>query len=183
MGKVMKGITLKNGKFKLGKNGKAIENEVEDPMSLYKEDVLKIIGKKNWKQFSKWMIGQGAPIMSNGQKGYFRHDVDKFKKHYIDGIPLLTKEEVMEIIMNSTLHGKDVQDIIDKAEISGSVGGRINTRKWNSKRSDIKGDQHNPKKKWQTHVGLKRTKFRWNKKKGIREKSKKGSRDRIFWAD
>ena len=68
-------------------------------------------------------------------------------------------------------------------EKTGSVGGRINTRKWNSKREDVKDDQHNPKKKWYYHDGLKRTKKRWNKKKGVQEISKKGSRDKIVWCD
>lgn len=100
MGKVFTGIRLKNGKFKTDKKGKYIEKEIEDPSSLYKSDVLKIIGKNNWNKFSKWMTGQGAPVMSDGTTGYFAWDVDKFKRHYIDGIPPLTKEEIGKIIMN-----------------------------------------------------------------------------------
>ena len=109
MGKVMQGIPLKNGKFKKDKKGKVIEIEVEDEGCLYKSDVLKIIGKKNWKKFSKWMFGQGAPIMSDGSLGYFAWDVDKFKRHYVDGIPPLTREEIAEIILNGTFHGEKVK--------------------------------------------------------------------------
>jgi len=78
---------------------------------------------------------------------------------------------------------REEDNVIKGITITGTVGGRINTRKWGSKKEDIKNDQHSPKKKWQTHFGLKRTKVRWNKKKGKQEKSKKGSRDRICWAD
>jgi len=162
MGKIIQGIKNTKGKF-IG------EQEVEDPTCLYKSDVIVIIGKKNWAKFSKWMTGQGAPIMSDGTMGYFAWDVEKFKRHYIDGVPILTREQI--------------GDILNRMEITGTVGGRTNTRKWNSKKEDIKNDQHSPKKKWKTHFGLKRTKIRWNKKKGIKEKSKKGSRDRIVWAD
>ena len=74
--------------------------------------------------------------------------------------------------------------VLDKSvQITGSVGGRINTRKWGSKKRDIKEDQHKKKKKWYIHEGLKRTKLRWNKKRGKQELSKKGSRDIVSWAD
>lgn len=112
MGKVFTGIRLKNGEFKKDKKGKYIQKEIEEPSSLYKSDVLKIIGNKNWKKFSKWMTGQGAPIMSDGTMGYFSWDVDKFKRHYVDGVPPLTKMEIMEIIQHGTLHGKSVKKII-----------------------------------------------------------------------
>ena len=68
-------------------------------------------------------------------------------------------------------------------EITGTVDGRTNTRKWGSKKRDVKNDHHKKGKKWYFHEGIKRTKLRWNKKKGKRERSKKGSRDKVFWAD
>jgi hypothetical protein len=76
---------------------------------------------------------------------------------------------------------KDEQ--IRRISITRSIDGRTNTRKWGSRKKDKTEDQHNKKKKWATHEGTKRTKLRWNKKKGIREKSKKGSRDKIYWSD
>jgi len=112
MGKVFTGIRLKSGDFKKDKKGKYIEKEIEDSSCLYKSDVLKIIGKNNWTKFSKWMTGQGAPVMSDGTMGYFAWDVDKFKRHYVDGIPPLTREEIGEIILNGTLHGKSVKKLI-----------------------------------------------------------------------
>lgn len=75
MGKVLRGIKNKKGKF--------VEREVEEPNSLYKADALKIIGKEHWKEFDKWMIGQGAPEMSDGSLGYFDQDVQKYKRNYI----------------------------------------------------------------------------------------------------
>jgi len=112
----MQGIMLKNGKFKKDKNGKYIEKEVDDKGCLYKSDVIEIIGKKNWKKFGKWMTGQGAPVMSDGTLGYFAWDVDKFKRHYVDGIPPLTKEEMMEIIQHGTFRGEPVKKIIKQGK-------------------------------------------------------------------
>jgi hypothetical protein len=165
MGKVMQGIRLKNGEFKTDKKGKAIQIEVEDEGCLYKSDVLKIIGEKNWIKFAKWMTGQGAPIMSDGSLGYFAWDVDKFKRHYVDGIPPLTREEVGEIIMNGTFHGEKVQDIINKEK-------RLAFNKTKKKKKSSKN-----------RCTIKRTKVRWNKKKGIQEVSKKGSKDKICLND
>jgi len=63
--------------------------------------------------------------------------------------------------------------------------GKINTREWNSTRKgeEFNENQHTKEKNPAYREGLKRTKMRWNKKKGVREKSKKGSRDRIYWND
>ena len=71
-----------------------------------------------------------------------------------------------------------------KFEHSRNVG-KINTREWNStkKGKEFNENQHTKEKDPSYHEGLKRTKMRWNKKKGVREKSKKGSRDRIYWSD
>jgi len=170
MGKVMQGIQNKKGEF-IG------EHEVEDINCLYKKDVIKLIGKQNWKKFSKWMRGQGVPVMSDGSEGYFRWDVEEFKTHYVDGVPRLTLKETEEIIKHGTLNGK-------KIETSPQIG-KINTREWNSTRkgAEFKDNQHKKSKDPSYHAGLKRTKLRWNKKKGIQEKSKKGSKDRIFWYD
>jgi len=68
-------------------------------------------------------------------------------------------------------------------EITRSIDGEMNTRKWGSKREDVQVEQHQANKKWYFHEGLKRTKLRWNKKKGKLELSKKGSRDAIYWCD
>lgn len=76
MGKVFKW----NGKQ--GKKSK--EKEIEDKNCLYKKDVIDIIGKENWKEFSKWMKGQTSPVMSDGSCGYYSWDVEKFKFYYID---------------------------------------------------------------------------------------------------
>jgi hypothetical protein len=173
MGKIMQGVKDTKGEF-VG------EQEIDDLTCLYKSDVLKIIGKKNWAKFTKWMRGQGAPVMSDGSMGYFSWNVEEFKNR-IEGVKKLTLKETAEIIKRGTL--PKTNDIIEKAEIGGTVGGRINTRKWNSKRRDITEDQHNPKKNWRYHVHTKRTKVRWNKKKGVLEKTKKGSRDKTWWAD
>ena len=116
MGKIFTGIRLKNGDFKKDKTGKTIEKEVEDTSCLYKKDVLTIIGSENWTKFSKWMYGQGVPVMSDGTMGYFSWDVDKFKRHYIDGVPPLTRQEMMEIIVNGTFHGESVDKIIKQGK-------------------------------------------------------------------
>jgi len=179
MGKVMQGIQDKKGEF-VG------EQEVDDVNCLYKRDVIKLIGKKNWTKFSKWMRGQGVPVMSDGTEGYFSWDVEEFKTHYIDGVPRLTLKEVGEIVKHGTLNGKKIprSESIHKVEVSPQIG-KINTREWNSTRkgAEFKENQHKKSKDPSYHAGLKRTKLRWNKKKGVREKSKKGSRDRIFWYD
>lgn len=93
------------------------------------------------------------------------------------------KEPKLLKLMRNEQKRRIENNIIVGLEKTGTVDGRINTRKWGSKREDKTLDQHNKTKKWQHHVGLKRTKIRWNKKKGIQEKSKKGSRDRVFWSD
>ena len=88
MAKVMRGKKIK---------GKWVEQEVDDPSSLSKDDVIKIIGEENLKSFNKWMIGQGAPILSDGSTGYFAWDVQKFKRHHIDGVPYLSRDDIDKI--------------------------------------------------------------------------------------
>jgi hypothetical protein len=168
MGKIMSGKYLKNGKYKMNKDGTPWEEEVEDPTCLYKSDVINIIGEKNWDKFSKWMTGQGAPIMSDGSMGYFAWDVDKFYRHHVLGEPGLTKDDIAMII-----------------EVSRSIDGKMNSKHWNTSRKgkDVTANEHNKKKHPEYRCGLKRTKMRWNKKKGLREKSKKGSKERIYWSD
>jgi len=88
MGKTIQGKQVK---------GKWIEEEVDDPSCLYESDVIKIIGQENLKAFKKWMAGQGAPIMSDSTCGYFSWDVEKFKRHYIDGVPQMMRSDIEEI--------------------------------------------------------------------------------------
>lgn len=87
------------GKINRGKNikGNWVESEVDDPSFLYKSDVIKIIGESNWKLFCKWMTGQTCPVMSDGSTGYYSWDVEKFKRHHIDGIPQMTQKDVEDI--------------------------------------------------------------------------------------
>lgn len=87
MAKVIRGISNKSGKF-------VSEEVVDDPTCLSKQDVLNIIGESNWKKFSKWMTGQGAPILADGNMGYFIQDVERFKEQYIDSNSYLTFEEI-----------------------------------------------------------------------------------------
>jgi hypothetical protein len=86
-------------KVKQGKKvkGKWIEEEVDDPTALSRDDVIKVIGIDNIKVFDKWMRGQGCPILSNGSIGYFKWDVEKFKRHHIDGIPYLSRDDIDKI--------------------------------------------------------------------------------------
>ena len=59
--------------------------------------------------------------------------------------------------------------------------GKINERIWGSPKSSE--NQHKKNKKWYITTAPKRTKFRFNKKKGERELSKKGSQEYYCWAD
>lgn len=43
-----------------------------------KSEVLKAIGKNNWKGFLKYMEGQTLGINSDGSTDYYDHDVKKF---------------------------------------------------------------------------------------------------------
>jgi len=165
------GKVIKHYKYK----GKWKEKEVNDPECLSKDDVLELIGKKHWKEFEKWIYGQAGPIMADNSCGYYVYDVQKFKRYYIDGEAPLTPDDLMEIFQDTELK---------KVEVSGSLG-KINTREWNSSRkgAQVKDNQHNRKKNPAFRSGLKRTKKRFNKKTGVREKTKKGSRDRVHWSD
>jgi len=162
---------IKTYKYK----GKWKKKEVNDKDCLSKADVIKIIGEDNWKEFEKWMFGQAGPILSDDSCGYYSWDVQKYKRYYIDGEAPLTPEDLMDIFQDMEMQ---------KIEVHNSLG-KINTREWNSSRkgAEMRNNQRNKKKKPATRNGLKRTKMRINKKKGVREKSKKGSRDRIYWSD
>ena len=165
------GKIIKKYKYK----GTLKEKEVNDKDCLSKTEVLKLIGQENWKTFDKWMFGQAGPIMSDNTCGYYSWDVQKFKRFYIDKEDPATPDDLMNIFQDMEMQ---------KIEIGGSLG-KINTREWNSSRKGIemKNNQRNKKKKPATRNGLKRTKLRRNKKTGVREKSKKGSRDKIYWSD
>ena len=162
---------IKTYKYK----GKWKKKEVNDPDCLSKDDVLGVIGKDQWKTFEKWIFGQAGPVLSDGTCGYYAWDVQKFKRYYIDGEEPLTPDDVFELFQDMEMQ---------KIEIGGTLG-KINTREWNSSRKGlgVAENQHNKKKKPAFRSGLKRTKMRRNKKKGVREKSKKGSRDYINWSD
>ena len=151
------------------------KKEINDPNCLSKEDVLKIITEENWGEFEKWIFGKSGPVLSDGRCGYYFWDVEEFKSRYIDHDESLTPDEIYNMFQENELK---------KAEISNSLG-KINTREWNSSRKgeSIKENQHSRKKKPAFHSGLKRTKKRWNKKKGKLELSKKGSRDKTYWSD
>ena len=62
---------------------------------------------------------------------------------------------------------------------------KMNTGAWGAGSSGkrVTEDQNKRNKKWYITCSPKRVKMRWNKKKGILELSKKGSRDFYFWAD
>ena len=62
---------------------------------------------------------------------------------------------------------------------------KMNTKAWGSQASGKRAteDQNKKNKKWFVTYSPKRVKMRWNKKKGVYEKSKKGSREYYFWAD
>ena len=51
-----------------------------------KAEVIKLIGKKNWKKFVTWMSGQTLRINKDGSFNYYSHDVmafvDKLKSGY-----------------------------------------------------------------------------------------------------
>jgi len=62
---------------------------------------------------------------------------------------------------------------------------KMNQRAWgaDSHGKQHTEDQHKKGKKWFITCAPKRTKKRWNKKKGVFEISKKGSREYYLWAD
>jgi hypothetical protein len=62
---------------------------------------------------------------------------------------------------------------------------KINTRAWNSSShgKQITEDQNKKGKKWFVTYSPKRVKLKWNKKNGVLEKTKKGSREYFVWAD
>ena len=46
--------------------------------NMLKEDVIKKIGKKPWKEFLEFMTGQTVGINSDGFADYYDHDVENF---------------------------------------------------------------------------------------------------------
>ena len=46
-----------------------------------KQEIIKIIGKKRWTEFLKWMTGQTVGINKDGSENYYAWDVQRF----IDG--------------------------------------------------------------------------------------------------
>lgn len=60
----------------------------------------------------------------------------------------------------------------------------INCRSWSSSNhgKEFSEDQHKKGKKWYVTTAPKRVKLRWNKKKGLLEKTKKGAREFFIWA-
>jgi hypothetical protein len=51
-----------------------------------KKEVIKLIGKENWKEFNKFMQGQTVGIYSDGSTDYYKWDVERFKYH-LDNYP------------------------------------------------------------------------------------------------
>ena len=43
-----------------------------------KKEVIKLIGKENWKDFLKCMAGQTVGINKDGSDNYYKQDVDRF---------------------------------------------------------------------------------------------------------
>jgi len=43
-----------------------------------KEEVIKRIGKRGWKQFEKFMRGQTVGINKDGSNDYYKRDVENF---------------------------------------------------------------------------------------------------------
>jgi len=62
---------------------------------------------------------------------------------------------------------------------------KMNTRAWGSGSHGKQAteDQNKKGKKWFVTCSPKRVKMRWNKKRGIYEKTKKGSKEFFVWAD
>ncbi len=46
-----------------------------------KEEVIKRIGKGNWKSFLKFMAGQTIGITKEGKMDYYECDVKRFEEH------------------------------------------------------------------------------------------------------
>ena len=168
---IILGKIIKHYKYR----GKWKTKEVNDKDCLTKKEVIKIISEDYWDDFDKWMFGKTGPIMSDNSCGYYSWDVTKFKRFYIDKDEPLSPDDLYQIFADMNKDG---------LEISTTMG-KINTREWNSTRkgAEVRENQRNRKKKPGFRSGLKRTKRRFNKKKGVREKSKKGSRDKIYWSD
>jgi dTDP-glucose 4,6-dehydratase len=81
MGKIIQGYKHK-GQWK--------EKEVEDPSFLYLKDVEYVVGASKMVDFSKWMRGQGCPVMSDQTLGFFKWDVDTFFRHHVKKTILVT---------------------------------------------------------------------------------------------
>lgn len=45
-----------------------------------KTEVIRRIGKSNWKRFMDWMQGQTLSAYPNGQTNFYDHDVEAFCK-------------------------------------------------------------------------------------------------------
>ena len=45
-----------------------------------KQEVIKMIGKENWKRFEKWITGQTCGLNKDGSADYYAWDVDRFMR-------------------------------------------------------------------------------------------------------
>ena len=45
-----------------------------------KEEVIKLIGKSNWKRFCEWMRGQTVGMNKDGSIDYYENDVKAFMR-------------------------------------------------------------------------------------------------------
>jgi len=55
--------------------------------SYTKQQVNKILKENGikWSDFINWMVGQTAPILPDGEMGFYQGDVDRYVEHKKDG--------------------------------------------------------------------------------------------------
>jgi len=51
------------------------------------EEAKKKIGKKYWKEFQKWMVGQTVSVYEDGSTNIYEYDVDRFLRYKKRGYP------------------------------------------------------------------------------------------------
>jgi hypothetical protein len=51
------------------------------------DQVKEYLTERIMKAFDEWMVGQTGPILSNGEFGYYKHDVERFADGVLLGKP------------------------------------------------------------------------------------------------
>jgi len=59
----------------------------DGPSHYIEEDLKKMMTKKEFEQFGKWMYGQTGLVRRDGKCGYYSWDVERFLKLVRKGIP------------------------------------------------------------------------------------------------